>query len=192
MRKIISVSFVLLLAAALLYPQDGMIMIRRKAAAASCSGNSASCLGIGPVDSAVNWYYLASAFSASESATICSVELSLRKTGTVTGTYKVGIFSDDAGAPGTLVGDWSDNYNRDDVTSSFTYYTATKASGGLGAALTNATTYWIVFYSSTGSQTDMFPAVDGDCDPIAVAHYSDNGTSWSDGSAVGMVYKLHK
>jgi hypothetical protein len=36
MRKLISISFVLLLAAALLYPQD-MIVIRRKAAAASCS-----------------------------------------------------------------------------------------------------------------------------------------------------------
>jgi hypothetical protein len=198
MRIFIPITF-LVIASLLFLPaaesQMVQVIVGGKRATASCAGNSTKCDDGSNEDSngSENWVYVASQFTAGESATICSIELRLIRSGTPGGVYKIGIFSDTgSNVPSALQGSWSDNYNINDTTTSAAWYTATK-SGGLGVSITSGTKYWIVLYSSSATyQTNFYAPLDTSC--YIVPHTrSDNASTWSSSSNVrGFSFRLHK
>lgn len=166
-------------------------------AAASCVTAGQTCGGGADADANVNWYYTSTPFTASESSTVCSVDLILKKVGTPTGTHKVGIYTNNAGGcsgvdcPGTLVGNWSDNYNNADLTTSYATLNRTKAVGGLNAALTATTKYWLVLYSSLGS-FNAAPYPQGNLGCGATIQQSDNGSTWTAATVYGLKFQFYK
>lgn len=193
MRKLIATLALILLLPCWCFSQE--IIVAKKKASGACNTASTSCIATTGSDENVspNYYYSASSFTMGETATVCSIELELKK-GTASGTYKVGIYSNNSGEPGTLIGSWSDNYNVSDLTTSYVYTAATKT-GGLGAALTASTLYWIVVYASSGAlQDNLLYYAYTDC--LVGSNYhkrSDNGTTWANGgNTTGPHFKLYK
>lgn len=88
----------------------------------------------------------ASKFVASAAYTACKGVLRLSQSGGA-GTMKFGIFTDNAGEPGALIGSYSDPVNCSSPTGSEGDVTFSNMS----ANLINGTTYWAVLWFFSGS-----------------------------------------
>lgn len=195
--KRLAIIFLILLWASPLSAQMLQGCVSAGGAAATCVTAGQSCGGGTDYDSNVNWYYEATPFTASESSTVCSISVTIKKVGTPTGTHKVGIYTNNAlgcsgkDCPGTLVGNWSDNYNNADLTTSYQTLNRTKAVGGIGASLTATTKYWVVLYSSLGS-FNAAPYPQGNANCGNVVQQSDNGTTWTEATVWAPKFQLYK
>ena len=110
--------------------------------------------------------------------TFCKIVVYLEKTGTPTGTLTAGIYTDNAGVPGTLVGTASTNVvNYSDVGTD-TQVTFT----GLSASLTAGTTYHVVVWGSANGSVGNTIAVNASGFNEGSPHTSDygnTGVGWS-------------
>ena len=193
MRKLIIAIAAVFLIPCFCFSQE--VIVAKKKASGACNTASTYCIGITGSEENLspNYYYVATAFTMGETATVCSIDLEFKKGVTPTGTYKAGIYSNNSGEPGTLIGSWSDNRTVSDLTTSYAYTNMTKT-GGLGAALTASTLYWIVVYASGYLQDNLFVYNYTDC--LVGSNYikrSDDATTWNNGGqTTAMHYKLYK
>jgi len=195
----------LLLLAAPAWAEEPVQLARMNPAVLGAGGSVApSCVtpaqecGSGTTAGAnVNWFYLASPFIASESVTICSVDVTLKKVGTPEGTHKAGIYTNNAAGcsgvdcPGTLVGSWSDDYNNSDLSIDYAVLNRTKAAGGLEASVTADEKYWLVMYSSLGS-FNAAPYPLGDLACGNTVQQSDNGNTWTSAAVYSLKFQFYK
>ncbi len=107
----------------------------------------------------------ATKFVATETTTVCKVNLYLEKFGSPTFNIKVHIYSHDAGndEPDTLIGTSSDVINAATLTTSEAIYSFVNIS----ASITNTTTYWVVVECVTV----------GDADNYGRWHHNETGTT---------------
>lgn len=118
---------------------------------------------------------LSSSFVAGASYTACKAVLRLSKTGSPSGTLKVGIFTDSGGLPNVQVGSYSDTVNCSTLAGSEGDITFIN----LSASIVSATTYHVVLFASAahdGSNFVTWHIMDSTGDLIDF--YSTSGGVW--------------
>ena len=162
------------------------------AAGGSCATEGQVCTGeTSPANMDLyNWYYRASKSTATETATICKISLNPKKVGSPTNNYRVALFTDSAGSPGTIVGSWSDWSSSAALATDYAYVDLTKT-GGLGAGKNSGTAYWRVIqidaYSDGSNYISFLSSTDCDGGEIKSSDNLSSWTTWND--TVGLLFK---
>lgn len=117
------------------------------AAATPCDTQVVSTEGSFDDQMSLGYYtFIGNQFTASESSTICRVDLRLNRFGTpAAGTLKVEIWTDNSGDPGTKISE-SSTVDRTTIASGVNYQTFE----GLSASLTSSSVYWVMLEQSSG------------------------------------------
>jgi hypothetical protein len=136
--------------------------------------------------------YEAAKFTASASGTICKVVISLKKGASTTESVRLGIYTDNSGEPGTLIGSWSDWVTAASVTTSFTDITFSNISA---SGIESSTTYWIVADPGTADDTTnvyTWEYKSTGCSPEEINQSTDEGSTWTETSTIRVdTYEIH-
>jgi hypothetical protein len=166
------------------------IIIGKKKAAPSCSTESQTCTtetsgansGVGATYTKKAWK-----FQASESTTICKIEIYAKEVGNMTNTVTVSIRNDNSGNPGTLVGDASSATDVSGWGTSYGYRAFT-----LSAPVEATSEYWVqVETSGVDGSNYMQMRQSNACDYEEGTEYYTDAWNTSDVNA-GIMYKMYK
>lgn len=157
---------------------------------ATCSTESQTCTtetsgadsGVGGASTMKAWK-----FQASESATICKVDINAKEVGNMTNTVTVGIYTDNSGYPGSLVGDASSATDASGWGTDYGYRSFT-----VSAAVTASSEYWVrVSTSGTDESNYIQMRSSTACDyEEGIRYYADN---WYTSNAnAGIMYRMYK
>jgi hypothetical protein len=187
MKKIIYIILFLFIATPL-FGQSTVIVAKKKAA--SCSTETQTCTTeTSGQDSVVGATYTRKAwkFQAAETATICKISINAKEVGNMTNTVVVGIYTDNSGNPGSLVGDASSATDASGWGTDYAYRDFT-----VSAAVTATSEYWVhVQTSSTDGSNYIGMRQSNACDyEEGIEAYTD---AWytSDANA-GIMYRMYK
>lgn len=132
--------------------------------------------------SSIGWFgengpriYLALPFYATNSATVCKIDIVIRYGVDAGGTLTAAIYSNSANSPGSIIGSASGAVDITAFTSSFTTNTIT-----LSSSITAGSTNWLVLATSFTTDYCYFGAVAA-TGGLLLPKISSNGSSWSDG-----------
>lgn len=132
--------------------------------------------------SSIGWFgetgprkYLAIPFYATNSATVCKIDVVIRYGLDSGGTLTAAIHSNSANSPGSIIGSASGAVDITAFTSSFTTNTIT-----ISSSITASTTNWLVISTSFTTDYCYFGAVAA-ADGLLLPKISSDGSSWSDG-----------
>ena len=157
---------------------------------ATCTTESQTCTTeTSGADSGVGATYTIKAwkFQASESTTICKIDINAKEVGNMTNTVTVGIYTDSSGNPGSLVGDASSATDASGWGTSYGYRSFT-----VSAAVTASSEYWVrVSTSGTDGSNYIQMRQSNACDyEEGVRYYS--GNWYSSDSNAGIMYRMYK
>jgi len=161
------------------------------------SGGGGSCTtvaqqatgtGVGGVYAGKDHSAEGSVFTANASDTVCTVDLSIKKIGTPSGTLRVGVFADSSGVPGSQVGTWSSTVASGAITGSY----ATVTFSGLSAARTSGTTYWLVVESGSTDGSNYYQLDAGGSYGSGTTVDGTVASSWAYSGSYAMFYTLYK
>jgi hypothetical protein len=167
------------------------IIIGKKKAAPSCSTESQTCTtetsgdhsGVGATYTKKAWK-----FQASETTTICKIEIYAKEVGAMTNTVVVSIRNDDSGKPGTLVGDASSATDPSGWGTSYGYRAFT-----VSAAITATNEYWVQVETSGADESNYMQMRSSNaCDYEEGIKYWDGGACINSNQYAGIMYKMYK
>lgn len=130
--------------------------------------------------------YVSSMFVATSNFTLCAADIYVTKVGSPTGSANFAIYTDNAGNPGTIVGNWSDN------TDVSTFAAAYKKILGTSAPLTNGTPYHLVVRYTGGDASNYARVGQSSTGVTNSIKLSADAITWTFSSATRtFMYKLY-
>lgn len=167
------------------------IIIGKKKAAPACTTESQTCTtetsgdnsSVGATSTKKAWK-----FQASESTTICKIEIYAKEVGNMTNTVTVSIRNDNSGNPGTLVGDASSATDVSGWGTSYGYRAFT-----VSAAITATNEYWVQVETSGADESNYIQMRSSNsCDYEEGIKYWDGGAWINSNQYAGIMYKMYK
>lgn len=118
----------------------------------------------------------ASRYVPGTSFTCCKVTIYMEREGTASGDLSVGIYSDNAGEPGSVITGFSSTVAASGVSTD----TGTPIEfSGLSAALTSGITYWIVVQTTSSGTAGNSIVIDRENAASQQNYGSNDGATWS-------------
>jgi hypothetical protein len=184
------ISLLLILFAVNAYANCTVVVGQPTGVAPACTTVFQSCTTeTNAADSAVGSTYTKKAwkFQASETTTICKIEIWAKEVGAMTNTVTVSIRNDNSGNPGTLVGDASSATDVSGWGTSYGYRAFT-----LSAGITATNEYWVQVETSGADGSNYIDMrASNACDyEEGIRYYTDN---WYNSNAdSGIISKMYK
>jgi hypothetical protein len=175
--------------------KQGTLSVKQGSAGSACAtitdSDTSAHSGDGDFGYAASSTYFGTRFQAGSSYTLCSVDVSLKKTvgdGVPNWVLQAQIWSDNAGTtPLALLASSTNTKTVGDVAVGYGWINFTFA----GVALTVGTNYWIAVYVSTLGDFGDFPSWEFGSNFTQYA-FADATPTWASGGATTLLYRTYR